>query len=290
MMDPSLRTRLRFLEIRARHLADSRLLGEWISNIQGQGLDFRDLRDYVPGDDIRRLDWKATARTGKPHIRQFQEDRQQTVHLALDLSASMNWGLKAQRASEILALVGWAAVLQKDRFSLTGFTDRLEFTREPRRGEAQLWSALQDLMTFRPQGKKTQFSSLWNLWFSSLTHRSTCILLSDFQVEMPQLDMGALKALAAKHDLWIFHIHDPAELASGGLVELEDAESGARSWVDASQGSRLKKNRYLLEEERLSFASQIRKNGGWYGYFPVDQDPFALLLEFLKKRERVVHV
>lgn len=290
MMDPKLRSRLKDLEIRARHLAGHRLLGEWSANIQGQGLEFRDLRDYVPGDDLRRLDWKATARTGRPQIRQFREDRHQTVQLALDLSASMEGGSKAQRAGEILAMVSWAAVLRKDRFALTGFSDRIEFFRPPSQGEAQLWSTLQDVLTLQARGRKTSFSPLLHHWMSTILHRSTCIILSDFQVEEDDLDLGHLKALAARHDLWIFHLADRRELEEGGLCAIKDSETGDRAWVDASSGRALLRQRYLNEEARLVFSAKIRKAGAWYAHFPVDRDPFPLLLEFLHRRGRVIHV
>ena len=286
-MEEKLRQKLRSLEIKARQLADNRLVGEWKSNVLGQGLEFRDLRDYVPGDDIRRLDWKATARTGKPQLRQFQEERQQTIHLGLDLSASMDFGDKLQYSRELLTLIGWTAVLQKDRFALTGFTDKIEFSRSPSRGEAQLWSSLQDIFSHETQSKKTGFKSLWRHFFQILNHKSTVIVISDFYGDP---DLPSLKALAQRHDLWIIHITDPREFAQGGLVNLMDSETGEKKWVDTSQKKENHRMGFMSEEERIRFSLEIRRGGGWYAHFPVTRDPFSGLMEFLKTRERLLHV
>lgn len=288
MIDESLRKRLKSLQIKARHLADSPLAGEWTSNVLGQGLEFRDLREYVPGDDIRRLDWKATARTGRAHLRQFRQDRQKTVHLALDLSASMSYGTKAQRARELFTLLGWTAVLHRDRFALVGFTEKLEFHRPPAQGEPQLWAGLQQFFSLEPQSVKTDFGPLWTYWRHTLNHRATCIVISDFAGSW---DVNSLRGLCQRHDLWVFHVSDPVEVegSDGGLVRLRDPENGSQAWADISP--QVQKGRQMAWEEarRQELEQEIRRAGGWYAHFPGDQDYFPILMDFLRKRDRIIH-
>jgi uncharacterized protein (DUF58 family) len=215
MMDPALRRRMKELEIRSLRLVNSRFMGEWASNMRGQGLEFRDLREYVPGDDVRRLDWKATARSGHPQLRRYNEDRQQNIYLAVDLSASMA-GRKAELALQMAAVLGWAAVKQGDRFGLAGFTDTVEIHRPPARGEAQLWATLEDLLQYAPASKQTNFGPLWKFFLKHLAHRATIIILSDFA---SGVDAHMLGALAMKHEILAFQISDPREegiFSSGG--------------------------------------------------------------------------
>lgn len=325
MIDPALRQKLRRLEIKARHLADSRLMGEWRSNVPGQGLEFRDLRDYVIGDDLRRLDWKATARTGRAQLRQFQEERRQTVRLACDLSASMAGEAKRSLQLELVALLGWAVVLQKDLLDLWGFAGGLEFRRPPLGGEGALWAALQDLAQRAPgtqaaaganpapgfkrpaggpdaaggptagapsaaagPGKAppragTDFSALWRQAMQLLVQPTTLIVVTDLWGD---LDETRLRGLARRHDLWIFHIAEEPGPEDGGLVCLEDAETGEVRWVDTSARGPAEGG----PAGARAWARRLRDLGAWYARFPLGEDPYPRLLEFLRQRSRFVHV
>ncbi len=289
MMDPSLRKRMKELEIRALHLVNSRFMGEWASNMRGQGLEFRDLREYVPGDDVRRLDWKATARSGKPQLRRFTEDRQQSIYLALDLSASMK-GSKEALARQILAVLGWAAVKQGDRFGLMGFTDRVEIHRPAARGEAQLWATLEDILSHPPSSKQTSFAPVWEFFLKRLSgHRATIIILSDFA---SGLDSHMLRALAVRHDVLAFRITDPRGSGSvqGGLAPFTDSETGEQAWIDLSSPLALRKLREAGEEESGEIRLSLRKAGVWYHSFSPDQDFLPSLMEFFHRRMEVLGV
>lgn len=286
MIDSVLRRRMKELELRALHFVSGSLLGEWASNMRGQGLEFRDLREYVIGDDVRRLDWKATARSGHPQLRRYTEDRQQNIWLALDLSASMN-GAKTTLAREILAVLGWAAVKQGDRFALMGFTDRVEFYRPAACGESQLWASLEDVISHPAQSKQTDFAPVWEFFLKRLSvHRATIIIVSDFAAG---LDSRMLRALAVRHEVLAFQIIDPRESgATSGLALYEDSETGEQSWIDVSSE---KSVRALIESndaDQKRIKKELRKSGVWYASFCVGQDFLPSLMEFFHRRMEVL--
>lgn len=286
MMDPALRRKLKELEVKALRLVDSRFMGEWMTNMRGQGLEFRDLREYVPGDDVRRLDWKATARSGKAQLRCFNEDRQQTIWLVLDLSASMA-GAKARLAQEMLAVLAWAAVKQGDRFGMAGFTDRVEIHRMPARGEAQLWAALEDVLGFEPESVGTGLPAVWEFFLRRETRRSTIILISDF---WSGLQEQTLAALAARHEILALQVLDPLELGGvdAGLALHRDPETGEQAWMDLSGTRSGRTVATVTEAERNRLRIRLRSLGVWYSWFRSDEDFMPGLLDFFRRREAVL--
>jgi uncharacterized protein (DUF58 family) len=285
-MDAALRQRLRKLEIGASRLVTGRFLGEWASNVKGQGLDFQDLREYVPGDDVRHLDWKATARSGRAQLRRFTEDRQQTIWLAIDLSASMD-GAKSDMAKELLATLGWAAIKQQDRFGVLGFTDKVEILRAPARGEAQLWASLEDILTHETRSPKTSLAPVWEYFSRALTHRSTIIVVSDFWAD---LDSRALGPLARRHEVLAFRVHDRRERGDtpGRLARLEDSESGAAAWVDLSSKALAREMASGLMASDEELRAEFRRRGAWYASFPTDADFLPPLMAFFHRRREVI--
>ncbi len=282
MMDAALRRRLKELEIHALRLVNSRFLGEWSSNVRGQGLEFRDLREYVVGDDVRSLDWKATARSGRPQLRRFSEDRQQTIWLAIDLSASMQ-GNKSRLAQEILAVLAWAAVKQTDRFGVIGFTDRIELYRNPARGEAQLWAALEDLLSWTPQSSATDLGPVQDFFLHRPSHRSTIIMISDFWTG---LDTRRLGALAQRHDVLALQVLDPREFGQvpGGLCLVEDPETGQTAWVDLGSSHMNRRLQESTEADRQAVRLNLRRAGVWYASFSTGGDFLPPLLDFFHRR------
>ncbi len=286
MMDPALRQSMKELEIQAIRLVNNRFMGEWASNMRGQGLEFRDLREYVPGDDVRRLDWKATARSGRPQLRQFTEDRQQNIWLALDVSASMT-GRKAELAARMLAVLGWAAVKQGDKFGLMGFSDRLELHRTPARGEAQLWTALEDALEFKPESRLTSLNPVAEFFLKRVSGHATVIILSDFSAA---LDGRLLRALSGRHEVLAFHLSDPLEEGhgDGGLSLVEDSESGELAWVDLSQARARSNLKASALADREQIRLELRKAGFWYSHFTAGDDFLPPLMEFFHRRMEVL--
>ena len=285
-MDAATRQRLKRLEISAQRLVSGRFLGEWSSNVRGQGLDFQDLREYVPGDDVRHLDWKATARSGRPQLRRFAEDRQQSIWLAIDLSASME-GAKAELARELVAVLGWAAIKQSDRFGVIGFTDRVEIHRPPARGEAQLWASLEDILGHQTLSPKTSLSPVWDFCSRQLGHRSTIIVVSDFRAE---LDARALGALASRHELLAFRLLDHLDEGEieGRLALVTDAETGARAWVDFSRRGMKEKLALELAQSGDEIRREFRRHGAWYAEFRSGEDYLPPLMKFFHGRREAI--
>jgi uncharacterized protein (DUF58 family) len=285
-MDAAARQRLRKLEIGALRLVDGRFLGEWSSNVRGQGLDFQDLREYVPGDDVRHLDWKATARSGRPQLRRFAEDRQQNIWLAIDLSASMA-GAKAELARELLAVLGWAAIKQSDRFGVLGFTDRVEIHRPPARGEAQLWASLEDIIGHEAASPKTSLRPVWDFCSRQLGHRSTIVVVSDFRAE---LSPRALGALTGRHELLAFRVADPRDEGrlAGRLALVTDGETGERSWVDFSRRGMGRKLAEEMSRSGEELRREFRRRGAWYAEFRADRDFLPPLMEFFHRRREAM--
>jgi len=285
-MDAAMRSRLRKLEISAMRLVNTRFLGEWSSNVRGQGLDFLDLREYVPGDDVRHLDWKATARSGRAQLRRFTEDRQQTIWIAIDLSASMA-GAKDSLARELVAVLGWAAIKQGDLFGVVGFTDRIEIFRQPARGEAQLWASLEDILSHTAHSPKTSLSPVWDFCSHHLNHRSTIIVISDFRAD---LDNKALGTLAARHEILAFRVSDPRDSGKidGRLAPVTDSETGERSWIDFSLKGLEEKLSAEMEQSGLAIKQEFRRHGAWFADFVTDRDFLAPLMEFFHRRREVI--
>ncbi|HOC30022.1 MAG TPA: DUF58 domain-containing protein [Treponemataceae bacterium] len=302
MIDAALRQRVRELEVRALKLVSHRFMGEWASNMRGQGLEFRDLREYVPGDDIRRIDWKATARSGRAQLRQFTEERQQHIWFALDRSASME-GNKARLAGEILAVLGWAAVTQGDPFGLVTFTDSVEKTILPARGEANLWAAVEAAVSGEPSSNRTDFAPLFRFFMNTARARSTLIILSDWSA--PDLTSGLpagasrsagsawasasrrLGALALAHDVIALRVRDPSVQGGypAGLAPVVDPESGKRMWVDLSSKKNLELLRTAEEKRTAALNLSFRKAGVWSQTFDSGADFVPPLMELFRRRD-----
>ncbi len=291
MIDAALRQRVKELEVRALKLVSHRFMGEWESNMRGQGLEFRDLREYVSGDDIRRIDWKATARSGRAQLRQFTEERQQRIWFALDRSASME-GAKERLAGEILAVLGWAAVTQGDAFGLVTFTDSIEKTILPARGEAALWAAVEAAVSDEPSSKRTGFAPLFSFFMNSVRTRSTVIILSDFADPKfwgSNFDSGAVKrlgTLALAHDVIALRLRDPVAQGrfQAGLAPVVDPETGDRIWVDLSSKKNLELLRAAEEKRSAALSLSFRKTGVRNQTFDAGADFVPPLMDLFRRR------
>jgi len=221
---------LRRLIVRSRHLARERLAGAYESAVRGSGLTFADVRTYQPGDDIRHIDWNVTARTGVPHIKQFVEEREQTIWLVVDASASVG---KAKRrcAAEVAALIAFAASARGDRVGLIHFSDRPEETVLPKKGDRHTRRIVRSLFTFQAARLRTSIESA--LAVLRRRRRAVVFLISDFL----DSDFGpALRVAAKKHDLIAVVVRDPTkeQLPEVGLIQLADAESGSPVLLNTS--------------------------------------------------------
>jgi uncharacterized protein (DUF58 family) len=228
---------VRRLELRTRRLMDSSFAGEYRSLFKGQGMEFAEVREYQAGDEVRTIDWNVTARMGRPFVKQYVEERELTVMLAVDLSGSSRFGtrprFKHEWAVEMAGVLALAAVRNNDRVGLLLFSDRVEHALPPRKGRKHALRLIRDLLTVEPTGRGTDIAAASDRLTRLLTHRAVIFFCSDFL--SPDLERP-LARLAQRHDVIAVTLEDPAErvLPDVGLARLEDPETGERLEIDTS--------------------------------------------------------
>ena len=228
---------VRLLELRTRGLVNSLFSGEYRSVFKGQGMEFSEVREYQPGDEVRSIDWNVTARMRRPYVKRYIEERELTVMLAVDLSGSERFGtrqrFKSELASELAAVLAMSAIRNNDRVGTLLFTDKIELVVPPRKGRKHALRLMRDLLVFQPEGRGTDIAGATEYLNKMLPHKTIIFLVSDFfaeQIERP------LKLLAQRHDLVAVTIEDPSELELPdiGLARLVDPETGQIVDVDTS--------------------------------------------------------
>ncbi len=230
--------KVRRIEIKTKRVVDSILSGEYHSAFKGRGMEFAEVRNYVEGDDIRHIDWNVTARMGDPFVKKHQEERELTVMLMVDASASGTFGsvnkFKGETGVELCALLAFSAIKNNDRVGLIIFTSEVEFYIPPQKGKKHVLHVIRELLYFKPKGKKTDVAAALSFLNGVQTKRTVVFLVSDFFT--PAFDR-ALRVSARRHDLIAVTINDPREydFPNVGLVELEDAESGNTVLVDSGK-------------------------------------------------------
>ena len=228
---------VRRIEIRTRRLVEEVFSGEYHSVFKGTGMEFREVREYVPGDDVRAIDWNVTARTGDPFVKLYDEERELTVMLAVDLSRSGRFGsgarFKSEVAAELCGVLAFAAIANKDKVGLVLFSDRVEKFIPPAKGRSHVLRLIRELLTFEPEGHGTDLDAPLRLLGSVLKRKATVFLVSDFWTG----DFTtSLSVLSRRHDVVAVRVRDPREsaLLELGLVHWVDAETGRPLLIDTS--------------------------------------------------------
>ena len=259
MISPDIFRKVRQIEIRTKGLVQNLFGGEYQSAFKGRGMVFSEVREYQFGDDIRQIDWNVTARTGRPHIKVFEEEREQTLMLCVDISPSGFFGSQNQKKLDLLAelsaVLAFSAINNSDKVGLLLFSDKIEKVVPPRKGRKHGLRLIRELFTVKPNGRGTDVGEALNYVNKLLKRRSIVILASDFQ----STDFSrALKITNKKHDLVNIYIEDPleAELPNMGLLPLQDAESGEVLWLDSSS----KKVRTEYKARRLRRKQELLKS------------------------------
>ncbi len=235
MITPELLAQVRRLTIRSRRAVEDVFAGAYRSAFRGKGLEFSEVREYVPGDDVRSIDWNVTARHGNPFVKRFDEERELTVVVALDLSASLRFGSRARTkrdtAAEAGALVALAASRNRDKVGLLLFTDRVELYLPPSKSRARSLRIVRDLVAFEPKGTGTDMSGALAFLGRVLRRRAVLFLISDWFAE--SFDRP-LNLLARRHEIVTIEVEDPLEetIPDRGLVHVRDLETGATRMVN----------------------------------------------------------
>jgi uncharacterized protein (DUF58 family) len=258
MSTSSLLKKVRQVEIKTRGLSNHIFAGEYHTAFKGKGMAFSEVREYQPGDSIRSIDWNVTARYNSPFVKIFEEEREMTVMLLIDVSASGNFGTKEQfkreLATEIAAILAFSAIKNNDKVGVIFFTDKIEQFIPPKKGKSHILRIIREVLAFHPKGKRTDIAGALEYFNSVIKKRSICFILSDFmskQFEKP------LKIASKKHDIIALRIHDKREdfLPNIGLVPMQDAETEEMIIVDTSS----KKVRDLFMQNRASNVANLKR-------------------------------
>ena len=227
--------RIKAIQVKTNYLVNDIMTGEYVSAFKGRGMEFNEVREYEPGDDVRLIDWNVTARMNQPFIKEFKEERELTLILLVDVSSSGGFGsaekLKNEVSAEIASILAFAAIKNNDKIGLIVFSDKIEHTISPKKGKAHIWNIIRTILNFKPVGKGTNLSLPLEYLLNIQKRKATVFLISDFQDDGYE---AKLKLAKQKHDLVAISITDPREetLPDVGLIQLEDAESGETLLVD----------------------------------------------------------
>ena len=259
--------RVRHIEIRTRKLVTEALAGAYLSTFKGQGMEFSEVREYAPGDDIRSVDWNVTSRTGDLHVKKFVEEREQTVLFLLDVSRSFAFGsrrdFKRATAAEASAALAFSAIRSGDRVGALLFTDRPETRLPARKGRRHGLRVLRDLLYFEPEGAGTDIAQALSVLNRAVRRRATVFLVSDFVGDPPERWVRPLRVAARRHDLIAVRVTDVREHAVPdiGLIDLEDAESGVPVRLDTSDARVRQAFRDRALKARAAASRALRETG-----------------------------
>ena len=289
MIPKQILKKVKRIEIRTRGLVNDLFGGEYHSVFKGRGMTFSEVREYQPGDDIRLIDWNVTARTGSPFIKIFEEERELTVYLIVDISASGEFGsnqqLKREFGAEIAAVLGFSAIKNNDKVGLILFSEDVEKYVVPKKGKSHVLRVVRELLYTDSKKSGTSIKKALDYLLKVAKRKSVIFLISDF------LDDGywsSLKVVNRKHDLIGIQLYDPAEISLPdlGLSKIEDPETGSAFWIDTSSKSSLKALKKQLDINQIKFEKESRKIG--FDIIPIstDQDFVEPLLSLFKAREK----
>jgi uncharacterized protein (DUF58 family) len=289
MISKELAKKVRYIQIMTNKAVNDVLAGEYHSVFKGQGMEFDEVREYQPGDEIRTIDWNVTARTGHPYVKRFREERELTLLFLVDLSASGRFGsvknMKNEVATELCALLAFSAIKNNDKVGLVVFTEEVEMFIPPAKGTTHVLRLISELLSFEPKKKGTSLRAGLDYAARILNRRSIVFLISDF---FDKDYDRTLRILSRRHDLIALAVNDPREyeLPDVGLLDLQDAETGATVTIDT--GSAAIRREYAaagraraegLRESLRSMDIDLIEVGTSHDYL-LD------LIRFFKRRER----
>ena len=279
--------KVRKIEIKTKGLSNHIFAGEYHTAFKGKGMAFSEVREYQPGDDIRSIDWNVTARYNSPFVKVFEEEREMTVMLLIDVSASGNFGtqeqFKRELATELAAILAFSAINNNDKVGVIFFADNVEQFIPPKKGKSHILRIIREVLAFEPTGKGTDIAGALEYFSAVIKKRSICFILSDFMSK--EFDRP-LKISSKKHDLVALRIHDKREdtLPNVGLVPMQDAETEKMLFVDTSS----KKVRDNFAKNRAQATEKLRKLFPASGVDLIDittgKDYVKPLINFFKTR------
>ena len=280
--------RVRKIEIKTRGLSKNIFAGEYHSAFKGRGMTFSEVREYQYGDDTRNIDGNVTARHNRPYVKIFEEERELTVMLMIDVSASRNFGtiskLKKNQITEIAAVLAFSAIQNNDKIGVIFFSDKIEKFIPPKKGRTHILHIIRELIDFYPEDKQTDIEQALEYMTNSIKKRCTCFVISDF---IDEHDFAHALAIAnRKHDVVALRVYDPREnqLPPVGMMYLRDAETGEQMWVDTSDKKlREAYEKYAFVREK-ELDAIFKRSGVDVANIRSDEDYVRALITLFKKR------
>ena len=290
MSTSELLKKVRKIEIKTRGLSNHIFSGEYHTAFKGRGMAFSEVREYQSGDDVRAIDWNVTARYNSPFVKVFEEEREMTVMLIVDVSGSENFGtnirFKRELATEISAILVFSAIHNNDKVGVIFFSDQVEKFIPPKKGKTHILHIIRELLAFQPRSKKTNITQALEYFNNVIKKRSVVFILSDF---IGDKFTKALKIANRKHDVVTIHIHDKREkeISNLGLVALEDSENGEIFYVDTSD--KKVRDEFATKQKNIQQdLKQISKStGSDYIGISTKEDYVKTLINFFRNRTKI---
>jgi uncharacterized protein (DUF58 family) len=285
--------KIRILEIKTKGLVETVFAGDYHSVFKGRGMNFEDVREYQPGDEIRAIDWNVTARLGTAFVKKFTEERELTVMLIVDVSASGNFGSamqsKRELAAEVACLLAFSAIRNNDKVGLILFTDRVELFIPPKKGRSHTLRLIREILFFEPAGRGTDPALALDYLNKVVTRRAVVFFISDFQA--PDFS-HTLAVSGRRHDFIAVHVQDEREqvLPNIGIITLEDAETGEQIEINTADRSTRAQFSDLANEKAHQLSRTLRRNNIDAITLRTSEDYLPALRSFFKLRERRITV
>lgn len=279
--------KVRKIEIKTRGLSKNIFAGEYHSAFKGRGMTFAEVREYQYGDDIRSVDWNVTARFGHPYIKVFEEERELTVVLLIDVSGSREFGtvtqLKKDIFTEVAATLAFSTIQNNDKIGVIFFSDKIEKFIPPKKGKKHVLHIIRELIDFQPESHKTDIAGALRYFTNAIKKSSTAFIISDFIDKNFERD---LMIANRKHDVVALQVFDirETELPNVGLVKLKDAESGERIWVDTSDKRLRTTYKHAWGESQLALQKSFTKSGVDLVSMSTSDDYVRVLMKLFKMR------
>ncbi|MDR4987374.1 MAG: DUF58 domain-containing protein [Bacteroidales bacterium] len=284
--------KVRKIEIKTRGISNQLFTGHYHSAFKGRGMAFTEVREYYFGDDIRNIDWNVTARFNHPYVKVFEEERELTVMLLIDISGSNEFGasgrIKEQVITEIAAVLSFSAINNNDKVGVIFFSDQIEKFIPPKKGTAHILRIIRELIDFKPLHKKTDIANALKYFRNVIKKRSVAFLISDFQ---DTAYAEALSIVARKHDIICLRVFDnrETELPNLGLIKLRDAETGRAYWLDSSGKDIRQKISDYNQQQKIYMQAAFAKAGVDSVVIPTHTDYIPPLMRLFKKRSQLKH-
>ena len=280
--------KVRKIEIKTRGLSHNIFAGQYHSAFKGRGMSFSEVREYQYGDDVRDIDWNVTARFNKPYIKVFEEERELTVMLLVDMSASRNFGavgaMKRDMMIEIAATLAFSAIQNNDKIGVLFFTDKIEKFIPPKKGKKHILYIIRELIGFEPEGTGTDLKLALEYATNVIKRRCTAFLISDLIA--PPTYNDAMLIANRRHDVVALQVYDKreTELPDVGLMKMRDVERGTEEWIDTSSARVRKAYAEWWQKRQLSALDICRRNGVDVTSVATDEDYVVALMNLFKKR------